>query len=326
MEYVLGIDQGATKTLAVLADLQGNLFSCAKASGANHAVNGLEYAMNQIQIAADSSREKAGVISKTVTAVGAGITGADFPSEYTVLHDALKRCFEAPVIVVNDCMIALRAESTQANSMIICGGTGLNIGILPEKGKELILGYYIDDSWQGGGAIGKSILRAITESELGLRSATSLTERALDFFEVRTVDALLETLYTKNEKQNLKHLIPAAMECASQGDEAAICVLKSFAEACSEYAIAGLRRCGMMDKDVTVYLSGGLFKNSNSVLRKELSVSLTQKKPHVKIIDAVFEPVIGSVLIALEQVYRRQLPAHVIENVYAGARRIGMVR
>ena len=44
MKYVLGLDQGGTKTNAAIADLQGNLLGLGTAQGSLHTYKGLPHA------------------------------------------------------------------------------------------------------------------------------------------------------------------------------------------------------------------------------------------------------------------------------------------
>lgn len=326
MDYILGIDQGATKTMATLADLQGNILAYGKAPGGYHAVTGLEHAIEQVRIAAENAVQAADAEKDKLVAIGAGMTGADFPSEYTLLQNALEKKFKVPNTVVNDCMVALRAESPSVNSMIICGGTGLNIGVLSPDGNWFVFGYYIDDCWQGGVSIGEYTLQKITEASLGIRPQTELTQRVLERFGEKNVDGLLEQLYTKGGKKKLKYLVPDVMDCAEQGDETGIQILQYFADGCSRYAVAGLRKYHMLDIPTTVYLSGGIFKNDKSMLNNMINTALQRENPQVKIVNAEFEPVVGGVMIGLEKVYDGEIPPQIVQQVRASARTIGLTR
>lgn len=326
MDYILGIDQGATKTMTALADLQGNILSCGKAPGGCHAVTGLEHAVAQIKIAAENAVQSAGAENDVLIAIGAGITGVDFPSEYTLLQKALQEKFSVPSTVVNDCMVALRAESTAVSSMIICGGTGLNIGILAPDGSQFTFGYYIDDCWQGGASIGQRTIQMIAEADVGIRPHTLLTKRILEYFGEQTVDGLLEKLYTKNGKENLKFLVPIVMDCVAIGDQTAKSILEYFSNGCSRYALAGLRKYDMLDKPITVYLSGGIFKNSESLLNSTIASVLQKENPKAKIVNAEFEPVVGGVMLALEKVYGGEIPGRVVRQVRESAYTVGLSR
>lgn len=326
MEYVLGIDQGATKTLAALADLQGNILSWGKAPGAYHSLIGLEYAIGQIRTAAEESMKGSGVQSDELLTIGAGITGVDFPSQYILLQKALQEEFRVPNTVVNDCIIALRAESMVPGSMIICAGTGLNIGLLTQDGILFTFGYYIDNRWQGGVSIGERTIQMITEAGLGMRPRTKLTDSVLKYFEEQTVDSLLEYVYMRDGKKNLKYLVPVVQKCAADGDEMAVSILKYFAEGCTRYALAGLRKYNMMHSPVTVYLSGGVFKNTQSLLNSMVMDTLQKEDSLLKVVNAKLEPVVGGVMMALEKAYGGEVPLEVGRRVQESAYAVGLSR
>ena len=325
MRYVLGVDQGATKTAVVLADETGRILSSAVSPGANHAVTGMDSAMYQIRSAVDSVLAQAAVDLKSVAAIGAGITGADFDREYRMLHDELFRQFRIPVRVVNDCMIALYAESRETGNVIICGGTGLNIGLLSGNGRKMIFGYYIDDAFQGAEALGSRVLRAITDAELGICPPTILTEKALKYFGTESVDGLLELLYTENERKNMKFLVPDMVDCALRGDGTAKRILDDFSDGIANYTISGLRRCSMLNEPVSVYFSGGIFRD-NQLLISSISEKIARIHPHITAVEAVFEPVIGAALLGLELLFDDQLPTRVADHVHDSAKSAGLTR
>lgn len=326
MDYILGIDQGATKTLVALADLQGNILSWGNAPGSYHSIYGVEHALRQMRIAAKQAIQKVDAKKERIVAVGAGITGVDFQGENTLLQNALEEEFAVPSIVVNDCMIALQAESMKPGSMIICGGTGLNIGILAHDGREYTFGYYIDNRWQGGVSIGERTLQMITEISLGMRQQSKLTGKVLEYFGKQTVDDLLEQIYTRDGKKYLKYLVPIVQEVAAEGDKIAVNILKYFSDGCSRYALAGLHKYNMMHRPVTIYLSGGIFKNTESLLNDMLTTTLQRKHPQVTVINAEFEPVVGGVKAALEKVYGGKVPLEIVKQVHESAYAVGLER
>lgn len=326
MDYVLGIDQGATKTLVALADLQGNIISWGKAPGSYHSLKGLEHAIGQIKTAAEEAVRSAGVRTDKLAAIGAGITGVDFPREYVLLQKSLQEEFAVPGTVVNDCMIALRAESAIPGNMIICAGTGLNIGILTQEGIRFTFGYYIDNRWQGGASIGERTIQMITEASLGMKPQTLLTVRVLEYFGEQTVDELLEYLYTRGGNEKLKYLVPVVQKCAAEGDETAIDILQYFADGCIRYALAGLRKYDMMHSPVTVFLSGGVFKDKQSLLNNRITDALQKENSQLKVVNAKLEPVVGGVMTALEKVYDGKVPSKVVKRIQESAYTAGLAR
>ena len=61
MKYILGIDQGGTKTAAVIADENGNILGLGIDIGACHASDGMDYAMEKIYNACQQAFKKANI-------------------------------------------------------------------------------------------------------------------------------------------------------------------------------------------------------------------------------------------------------------------------
>ncbi|GHV12496.1 N-acetylglucosamine kinase [Spirochaetia bacterium] len=325
MEYVLGLDQGATKTCAVMADLEGNILGHGKTGGSYHAFAGMEHAIARMKAAS----EAAGLINRgDIAGLGAGVVGVDFPYEYTLVEEALGRAFNCPNRVVNDCIIALRAETSEANSLIICAGTGLNVGLHSPSGEEFVFGYHIDDEWQGGSAIGRRVMRMVFEAEIKMQPATMLTKRVLDFFELGDVETLMDRWFKNQiDKNRLRYLAPAADECAALGDPVAADIHRHFAGGCARYALAGMRNYRMLDSDVKVYLSGGIFKSAAPILREEITTLIRQENPRAQIIDSKYEPVVGALVMGLEKTLdSRPLSQAILQNIYASAEKHGLTR
>ena len=54
MKYILGIDQGSSKTHVIIGDETGHILGLGTGCGACHQVHGLEYAMNAVKEAAEA--------------------------------------------------------------------------------------------------------------------------------------------------------------------------------------------------------------------------------------------------------------------------------
>jgi N-acetylglucosamine kinase-like BadF-type ATPase len=327
VKYVLGLDQGASKTYAAVADLQGNIVGCGKTGGGYHAITGVEHATAQMESAAAAAYTAAGLQDTVLAGLGAGLTGLDFPYEYILMEKALVRAFACKTKAVNDCIIALRSNTNKTNSMVICAGSGLNIGLWAEGGREFIFGYYIDECWQGGSAIGRQTLRMVFEADINMQPPTILTERVLNHFDMADVEVLMDHWFKgKISNDKLKHLALVVDSCAAENDQVAIGIQRYFASGCARYALAGMRNYEMLTKTVQVYLSGSIFKSAASFLRDEIELLIHQENPHAVIIDSQYEPVVGGVIFALEEALGGDIPESILQNVYASAESHGLTR
>ncbi len=305
MNYVLGIDQGGTKTVALISDTLGNFLGVGFAGAGNYAVTGIDDAMSQVKLAVDKALDQAGVkIEQCIHIVG-GISGADFPFEYTLIQNSMAKVLNVKVKtikIVNDCMIAMRAATTKNYGAVICAGTGLNCGVKAPNGESFIFGYYIDDEYQGGSAIGKKIMQSVFESHTGVIKSTTLTSRVLANFNKESIDELLiDYVNKKIDMKEINDLVHLAIDCAEKGDMISNEILKSFGENSARFVIAGLKRFDMLQEEVEVVISGSIFKCRLPIIKTAFEEKVRRDASQVIILDSRYEPIVGAIIMALEE-------------------------
>ena len=77
MKYVLGIDQGATKTHALVADETGHLLGIGTGIGACHSMNGMAAAMRGVEESVRAALSMAALTLSDIAWLAAGMTGVD---------------------------------------------------------------------------------------------------------------------------------------------------------------------------------------------------------------------------------------------------------
>ena len=183
MAYFLGIDQGGSKTQAIIGDDTGHILGLAKSRGAVHSSDGMNVAMMACGEACSKAVEEAGITFQDIYGVYGGLTGIDWPDEGELVGRALAETLGiSNVHVVNDCLIALRGGTDAENSAIICAGSGLNCAVKAGN-RQIQYGFYIPDRIQGGMALGNATLQSVFDAEAGIAEKTSLTEAASEVSE-----------------------------------------------------------------------------------------------------------------------------------------------
>ena len=329
MVYLLGIDQGGSKTVAAIADARGNLLGVGMAAGGQHCTVGMREAMAYVAQAVVRARASAGLGEITYRAVYAGLSGADFPEDYAALRQGLGEALGvAEPQVVNDCIIAMRTGLTRRAGAILCAGSGLNCAVRDARGAEYIFGYAIHDRYQGGGALAERALWAVFDAQSCLGSPTLLTERLLAHFGAQDADALLQryTARALPEAQCLA-LTRVLDACAIAGDAVSQDILRGFAQDCARIFAAGMRKVGMTDGALELVVSGGVFKCRSPLLLDTLRGCVAADYPSVRLVEAAWEPVVGGVLLGLDEVYgQASLGADVLRAVQASCARLGLLR
>lgn len=328
MRYVLGIDQGGTKTIVALSDMKGNILCYEEAYGSCHSVYSMEHAMNAIEIAFRNLETEHGFDRYEIESVVCGMTGADFDFEYPLLRRNIAKTLqisEEKITVHNDSVIALRGGMSETYGAVICAGTGLNCAFVSKTGEQLILGYYIDDEHQGASAIGKKAIMAVFNEESGVGERTLLTRSVLNYYRADTVDVLLERyIFDSNIKNNLKNLVPFVFDCAMKKDSCATAIIMDFAQNWSKYMVAGAKKL-LMDYPFSLVLSGGVFKDGSGLLVELIKQEIGRQLPKVTFVEAQFEPVVGAIQIALDKIGTTDREQR-DRNIYESAGKNNLIR
>ena len=312
MKYILGIDQGGSKTHAVVADSDGKIMGMGKSYGACHSSSSLEYAMGAILEAAGQALETCRLTREDIVSVVGGLTGIDWDDEAALLEESIQKYFPlADVKVVNDSIIAMRAATRKDRCGILCAGSGLNCAV-QNKEECFVYGFYIPDEYQGGWSLGKRAVQAVFDSHMGLLAETSLTKRILDYFHVDTVDKLLymrvKGMIKSSDYLNLPIMIE---EEAFADDSVAVQIWKDYGEVIAGFLVARMDKMGIAGENVDIVLSGSIFKCRFQEFHNVVKERILSNIPNANIIEACYEPVMGAVAMALQRIH-----GNVAEGIY----------
>ncbi len=329
MKYYLGIDQGGTKTAALICDENGRILGAARDQGlvTTYLNDTDEIYIKNMRSAADTALSMAGLSLAEVTAVCGCLNGADWDFEYPTLKDNLSRAMSCEdTIVLNDCIGAMRGGSAGRECAVICAGTGLNAAVRCKDGREIIYGYFVDTADQGGSALGHMTLRKVMDSYLGLCGNTLLSQLVVEYTGHKTARQLLTDLSMNRYRLENKELVDCLLTAYRRGDREAAVIVDEFAKSVSRYVVAGLKRFEMLDRPVEVVFSGGVLKDDGTLLSKAIMEYIRQGAPAAVGVDARYEPVCGAALTLLDRHYGMKIPSGVMEEFDRSAAKLGLVR
>ncbi len=301
MIHVLGIDAGGTKTVCHLADEKGTLVSEARAAGANLQAAG---ELQVEKVLHDVMDEAIGDRDIVPAAICLGIAGVDRPDDATIVRGIMRRIgFKARVVVVNDALVALEAGVPGAPGVVIISGTGsiaYGRNAAAEAARAGGWGYVLGDEGSGYW-IGRAALRAVLRESDHRGPKTALTPLLLRHFGVSQAQNLLHEVYHSNLKPSaIGQLAQCVQQAFTEGDEAAIGILRSAADELEGSGISVARRLGMIGEAFTFILSGGIFR-AVPWLQDELQRRLPVACPrsHASLLEQ--EPASGAVALALQE-------------------------
>ncbi len=310
MRYVLGVDAGASKTSAVVADETGRVAGEGRAGPGNHQVVGLQAALEEMARAAHQALRAGGVRPPVDQAV-LGLAGADLPRDFQLLIPAVQGLGLAQrVRVENDTLIALRAGTTRTWGVVVVCGAGFNAaGISPSGTTFRLPGLgWMSGDWGGGTQIAQEMIRLVCRAWDGRGRPTKLQPLVLQALGVPSVPQLIDELYqlslglpAKLDWQKLHTLVPLLFEAAGDGDDVAQGLVVQIGKEVGVTAVAIIRRLDLAETDVEVVLAGSVFRGKGPLLVDTATDVIRQAVPRAQVRRLDVEPVAGAVLWALEE-------------------------
>ena len=175
-------------------------------------------------------------------------------------------------------------------------------------------------------ALANRVLRAVFDAESGMGAPTSLTTRCLALTGCKTVDELLRRKVEHKISRAQQHQLPIIVEEESLKEDAvSMQILTCFGRDEAAYAVTAIRRMCLQNESVDVILSGSIFKCSAPVLKKAVEETIHSAVPLARIIESVWEPAIGALLLALDDIGTEE-QGIIHQHIERDAKRFNMVR
>ena len=313
MQCVLAVDGGNTKTIALVAALDGTILGAGR-GGCGDIYNAeagtiwpdsAAAAVANIEYAVQSALQAAQVQPTNLAAAVFNMAGADWPEDFTYLQTALEaRNFGRVILVQNDALGVLHAGSSDNTGVSVVCGTGAATGARSADGHSWHSSCWQDQT-QGGSQMAQKMLNAIYRAELGIEPPTTLTRRVLDFYGLSTVEEVLHMFTSRASRENnstppLSNLAPIVLDEAQAGDSAARRIVAEHGKALGNYALAGARQVGIEGTAFTLVLAGGVLRHDSPLLADAIIAQVRTTSPDVKPTRYRYEPIIGVLFTALE--------------------------
>jgi N-acetylglucosamine kinase-like BadF-type ATPase len=298
--YIIGVDGGTTKTIALVADMSGQIVGAARGGNSNWTGDDVTVPMEVVAATAREALRAAGCTPADIQVGVFGLAGADWPEDYERRRAALEAADIAKRIVVrNDAIAGWRGGTRQTYGAVIAAGTGSNTCVLTPDGREWCYGYYV---FYGGAVdVAQDTLQAVLRAEDGRGPHTALTGRVLEQLGYSNPEAMLKGMVAgRIGKAALLSLCPIAFEVAAAGDEVAAELIVKQGTALGEYAAAAIRRFAMQALTFDVVLAGSVFKGQGPLLIDTVTQVIHRTAPGASIVRAALEPAAGALLLAYD--------------------------
>jgi glucosamine kinase len=308
--FVLGVDGGATKTLAAVLDLESRALHLGHGGPSNEDAVGPKAAVEALLQAAEEAIERAGIAPERLDAGVVALAGTDTESVERSLRSALPEEW----IVVNDVVAAWAAATSARPGVGVISGTGSNVFGVGFDGRAWRAGgwgHLLGDEGSGYWLGIESIKAALRDREAS-GPETALSEAALEFFGAASVEAVAARLYSKPlSKGEIAAFATETGRLAAAGDAVACELYERGVGYLGEQIAAVIRRTGLTSGSASaarpfpVGLIGSAFK-AGGVFVDPLTRAIHALAPEAKVSVVEMAPVGGSLLLAMRACGREE--------------------
>lgn len=300
---VLALDGGNSKTDAAVVTTDGRIL--ARQRGAGFRPNeGKASALAGVGALARSVLSESGL--SRVTLLSACLANSDLPQEdleYSAWF--AEQALADRITVRNDTFALLRSGTRARAAVTVVCGAGMNCaGVAPDGSvvRFLALGGFTGD-WGGGGTLAREAMFFSMRDEDGRGGPTALTRAVAGHFGRTSVHQIAEALHLGEiDRSRLHELVPVLFAVASAGDPIALSVVQRQADEVVAFAMAALRRLGLLEVDSEIVLGGGVLAAREVVLLEPILQAFAAKAPHASVTIPEIRPIVGAVLLGLENV------------------------
>ncbi len=305
MAYILGVDGGGTKTVALVADTQGRILGQGLGGPSNYHTVGAENAIGAIREAAQRAVEHARLKSPQIHVAVLGLAGAGRPGDAMFMQVSLELArLAADIYVTHDADIALAGAMACGPGVVVIAGTGAIAFGMSAAGKIQRVdgwGHIIGDAGSAYDIARRALIAAFRAHD-GRGPSTMLTNLLVKYFQTRSMEDIVGVIYTHREKkQHIASAAPLVFEAADKGDSVSLGILRRAGQELGLSAWTVIRGLGMADEPVNVACVGGIFRTPHPALQEAFRYTVTAAAPKATIAPPRFPSAVGAVLLSLKR-------------------------
>jgi N-acetylglucosamine kinase-like BadF-type ATPase len=298
--YFLGVDIGATKSQALVADDLGRALGFGEGGPGNPLTIGYEGFAELLRAITQEALVTAGIIQDQVAGAGFGIGGYDWPSQREPILQAIHTLgLSAPLEIVNDAIIALLAGAVEGWGVAVVAGTSCNCWGW-DQGRRV--GRMTGFSWLGEAAgsheLALKAIQAVALEWTRRGPATRLTQTFVELAKARDVADLLEGLTLERIRLGAE-AAPTIFQVAVEGDPVAGELVLWAGRELGSLAVGVIRQINLEAQVFDVVAAGSFFCGS-PMLIETMGEVIQRVAPGARLVRLRAPPVVGGVLLGME--------------------------
>jgi N-acetylmuramic acid 6-phosphate etherase len=297
---ILGIDGGASKTVAILCDADGTMLGRVQVGGSNKQVSGVDATLATLLQAIDAVFADAQIARQTVGAACFGLSGVDRPAD----HQLIQRWADTNQItrwlsVVNDAQLVVAAGTPDGYGIgLICGTGSIAIGrnIHGQYSRAGGWGYLLGDEGSGYD-ISLKALRAACQAADGRGTGAILLAALLQMWELSSADQLIPYVYNQPDPRTiLAEIPPLVSRLALEGEPICVRILHEAGADLADAIIAAADQIGLRHT-IPLALAGSVVLKT-PMLQAAMCETLASRGRPADPVIMVEDPALGAIRLA----------------------------
>jgi len=306
---VLAVDGGASKADVALVTGTGDVIGATRRFGQTNVGVSMAGSLAVIGEAIGAAAREAGLDAGGGWVASTGVfclAGADFPvDDRRIARTFAEQGWCRDLVVRNDTFAVLRAGTDRGWGVAVVCGTGMNcVGLAPD-GRAVrfpALGELSGDWAAGGEWVGRRALGAALRARDGRGRRTVLERSVPEFFGLARPRSVMEAVHRGHlDDDRLTELTPLVFAAAAEGDAAAWTILAVQADEVAAWALAALRRLGLLSSSADVVLGGGMFRADHAPFIERIEGVIAAEAPTARVRRLESPPVVGAALLGLDE-------------------------
>jgi N-acetylglucosamine kinase-like BadF-type ATPase len=297
---LLGVDGGATKTVALVADETGAVRGAGRSGSSDiHNEVSPDVAVDHVIASVREALAAAGASLPEVEVGVFGLCGADWPEDVAFYSQALRARLPLQIepVVTNDAFNTLRAGTADGLGVALVMGTGAAIAARGPTGRTWFSGERMERA--GAMEFGRQVYDLLLRGEYGLGPRPGFEAEALKAFAADSVESMVYAITRTGGlgHRSLGRLAPVLLEASHTGDPQAHGIVLDAARSVSGYLHRAAQRVHLAPDNAVVVLAGGLFRHPGTDLRDAIAAAL----PRYRLQSTRLEPAYGALLMAADE-------------------------
>lgn len=301
MGYYLGVDTGASKSHALIADDGGRVLGFAEGGPGNWEGVGWEGTRAVLDEIIGRAMAQAGIQPEALAAAGFGLAGYDWPEDRPPHEAIIRELLPADIAfeLVNDALIGLWAGTDAGWGVVVAAGTSCNCYGRDAVGRiGRVVGASAFGEYAGAGELVWWALQAVAHDWSRRGPATALSA-ALASAAGATDSADLLAGLMRGRYVLGPDAAPLVFAVAGEGDAVARELVQRAGRELGSLALGVIRQLEIGHLAFDIVLAGSLYKGS-PLIQESLSDVVHDEAPRARPVRLEAPPVVGAVLLAME--------------------------